>query len=209
MEERKQYIIKNVGQLYLKHGIKNITMDSVATEFGISKKTLYQYFSDKEDLISQVIDFYVSDGLQLELKNAGPGNAIDNMFLYRERIADLLKFYHNHLEDELINKYPVLHVKLHKMKNKRIFDDSIENLKLGISQGLYRSDLEPSFVAKLSLGRLLYTMNPKFGIFEDFELNSLAFFDNILDYHMHAVCTEKGLKHYKKLLNNVQNETNN
>lgn len=209
MEERKQYIIKNVGQLYLKHGIKNITMDSVATEFGISKKTLYQYFSDKEDLISQVIDFYVSDGLQLELKNTGPGNAIDNMFLYRERIADLLKFYHNHLEDELINKYPVLHVKLHKMKNKRIFDDSIENLKLGISQGLYRSDLEPSFVAKLSLGRLLYTMNPKFGIFEDFELNSLAFFDNILDYHMHAVCTEKGLKHYKKLLNNVQNETNN
>jgi AcrR family transcriptional regulator len=209
MEERKLYIIKNAGQLYLKFGIRNITMDSVATELGISKKTLYQYFKDKEDLISQVIDFYMSDGLQLEIKNPSSKNAIDNMFCYRERIADLLKFYHNHIETELKKTYPAMHEKLHETKRKRIFDDTIENIKLGISQGLYRPDVEPSFVAKLSLGRMLYTMNPEYGIFEDFELNSLSFFDSILDYHMHAICTEEGLKHYKKQLKKVQNETKN
>ena len=209
MEERKQYIIKNAGQLYLKFGIKNITMDSVATELGISKKTLYQYFKDKEDLISQVIDFYLNDGLQIEIKNPASKNAIDNMFCYRERIADLLKFYHNHIEEELRKIYPVLHAKLHETKRQRIFDNTIENIKQGISQGLYRADLEPSFIAKLSLGRMLYTMNPEYGIFEDFELNSLTFFDSILDYHMSAICTEEGLKYYKKQLNKVQNETKN
>jgi len=209
MEEKKRFIIKNAGQLYLKFGIRNITMDSIATDLGISKKTLYLYFKDKEDLVSQVIDFYLSDGLQLEIKNPGEGNAIDNMFRYRERVPDLLKLYNNHIEDELKKTYPALYEKLHETKCQRIFDDTIENLKLGISQGLYRPDLEPTFIAKLSLGRMLYTMNPEYGIFEDFELNSLAFFDNILDCHMHAICTEEGLKHYKKQLNKVQNETTN
>lgn len=195
--------------MYLRHGIRNITMDAVATEFSISKKTLYQFFKDKEDLVSQVIDFYVSDGLQLELRNPDKGNAIDNMFFYRERIADLLKFYHNHLEQELKKTYPVLHTRLHEKKRQRIFDDMIENIKMGIAQELYRPELEPSFISKLSLGRMLFTMNPEFGIFEDYELNSISFFDNILDYHMHAICTVKGLEYYKKLLNKVQNETQN
>lgn len=195
--------------MYLRHGIRNITMDAVATEFSISKKTLYQYFSDKEDLVSQVIDFYVNDGLQLELRNPDNGNAIDNMFFYRERIADLLKFYHNHLEQELKKTYPALHTRLCEKKRQRIFDDTTENIKMGIVQGLYRANLEPSFIAKLTLGRILFTMNPEFGIFEDYELTSMALFDNILDYHMHAICTEKGLEHYKKQLNKVQNETQN
>lgn len=209
MEDKKRFIIKNIGQLYLKYGIRNITMDSVATEFSISKKTLYQYFKDKEDLVSQVIDFYLSDSLDFEIKNPASQNAIDNMFCYRERIADLLRFYHNHLEEELKKTYPALHAKLHETKRQKIYDDTIENLRLGIEQGFYRSDLEPSFIAKLTLGRTLYTMNPAYGIFEDFELKSLAFFDNILDYHMHAICTENGLKYYKKQLNKVHNETKN
>lgn len=207
MEEKKLFIIQNAGQLYLKFGIRHVTMDNVAAEFNISKKTIYQYFKDKEDLISQVIDFYLCKGMELDIKNPANGNAIDNMFLYRERIADLLKFYHNHIEQELQKAYPALHVKMHERKRNRIFDDTIENLRMGISQGLYRNDLEPSFVAKLTLGRMLFTMNPEYGIFEDYELNSLAFFDNILDYHMHAVCTEKGISYFKKLLNKVQNET--
>ena len=209
MEEKKQFIIKNAGQLYLRFGIRNTTMDTIATELGISKKTLYQYFKDKEDLVLQVIDFYLSDGLQLESKNPEGGNAIDNMFGYRERVPDLLKFYHNHIEEDLKKTYPALHLKLRETKRQRIFDDTIENLKLGMKQGLYRADLEPTFIAKISLGRILYTMNPEFGIFEDFELNSLSFFDNILDYHMHSICTEEGFKYYKKQLNKVQNEKQN
>ncbi len=207
MEEKKRHIIKSIGQMYLRFGIRNITMDSVATEFGISKKTLYQFFKDKEDLVSQVIDFYLNDNLDFEIKNTASQNAIDNMFYYRERIADLLKFYHNHLEDELKKTYPALHTKLHETKRQKIYNDTVENMRQGIDQGLYRPDLEPSFIAKLTLGRTLYTMNPAYEIFEDFELKSVAFFDSILDYHMHAICTENGLNYYKKQLNRLHNET--
>ena len=59
MEEKKLHIIKNVGLMYLKFGIRGVTMDDVAAEFGISKKTLYQYFSDKQDLVSQVVNYFL------------------------------------------------------------------------------------------------------------------------------------------------------
>ena len=61
MEEKKQFILKNVGNLYFKHGIRGVTMDDVASEFGISKKTLYQYFNDKKDLVCQAIDYYLKN----------------------------------------------------------------------------------------------------------------------------------------------------
>lgn len=209
MEGKKQFIIENAGELYLRFGIRNITMDSVATEFAISKKTLYQYFKDKEDLVAQVIDFYLNNGMEIDIKNPDNGNAIDNMFHFRKRVSDMLKFYHNNIEEELRKTYPALHAKVHECKRKRIYNDTIENLKMGVAQGLYRADLEPSFVAKLQLGRLLFTMNPEYGIFENFELNSLSFFDNVLNYHMHAICTEEGIKYYNNLINKVQNEKQN
>ena len=205
MEEKKQHIIKNVGLLYMKFGIRNVTMDQVANEFGISKKTLYQYFNDKEDLVAQVVDYFLSNP-DMDITNPEEGNAIDDMFYIRERVAYILKMYNNNIEVELKRTYPQLHDKVYETKRRRIFETTIDNLRKGMEEGLYRSDLEPSFVAKLSMGRTLYTMNPDYGVFEDYEVHSLAFFDNIMNYHMHAVCTQSGLEYYKKQLNRYQNE---
>jgi len=205
MEEKKLHIIKNVGLLYLKFGIRNVTMDQVANEFGISKKTLYQYFKDKEDLVSQVVDHFLSNP-EMNISNPEAGNAIDDMFYIRERVAQVLKLYNNNVEIELKRTYPHLYEKVYETKRQRIFDNTIENMKKGMDEGLYRKDLEPTFIAKLQLGRTLYTMNPDYDIFEEYELHSLAFFDNIMDYHMNAVCTAKGLEYYKKRLKIVQNE---
>lgn len=208
MEEKKLHIIKNVGFLYLKFGIRGVTMDDVATEFGISKKTLYQYFSDKEELVSQVVDYFLNN-TDLDLNTSEDGNAIDNMFKIRERVAFILKFYNNNIENELKKTYSNLYKKVHEAKRQRIFDNTIENLNQGISQGFYRKDIEPYFIAKLQVGRMLYTLNPDYKIFEEYEVNSLAFFDSMMNYHMHAVCNEKGIKYYKKQLNKVQNEDKN
>lgn len=205
MEEKKQHIIKNVGLLYMKFGIRNVTMDQVATEFGISKKTLYQYFNDKEDLVAQVVDYFLSNP-EMDITNPEDGNAIDDMFYIRERVAYILKMYNNNIEVELKRTYPQLHDKVYETKRRRIFETTIDNLRKGMEEGLYRNDLEPSFIAKLTMGRTLYTMNPDYGVFEDYEVHSLAFFDSIMNYHMHAICTQSGLEYYKKQLNRYQNE---
>jgi len=205
MEERKQNIIQNVARIYLEQGIRNVTLDDVASELGISKKTLYQHFADKRDLVSQVVDFFLEDA-EYEFKRNRNGNAIDNMFLVRKHVAFILKFYNNRIEHDLKKSYPDLHEKINKIKRQRIFDNTIENLKQGMEEKMYRNDLDSYFIAKLQLERMLYTLNPDYQIFEEYELNSIAFFDSMMDYHMNAICTEKGMKYYKKLLNKVQNE---
>lgn len=205
MEKKKLHIIENVGLMYLKSGIRSVTMDNIATEFGISKKTLYQYFSDKEELVSQVVNHFLECS-ERDFKNLADNNAIDDIFLVRSRVAYILKFYNNNIENDLKKSYPNLYKKVHEAKRQRIFDSTIENLKKGTSEGLYRKEIDPYFIAKLQVGRMLYTLNPDYDIFEQYEVNSLAFFDSIMDYHMYAICTEKGIKYYTKQLNKVQNE---
>lgn len=205
MEDKKLHIIQNVARLYLKFGIGNVTMDNIASESRISKKTLYQYFSDKEDLVSHVVDHFIND-TDVDFGMKAKGNAIDNMFDVRRHVAGILKFYNNNIEYDLKNSYPLLYKKIHETKRQRIFENTVENLKLGINQGFYRTGLDPFFIAKLQIGRMLFTLNPDYGIFKEYEVSTLAFFDNMMDYHMSAICTEKGLKYYKKQLNKLQNE---
>ncbi len=193
--------------MYLKSGVRNVTMDNVAAEFGISKKTLYQYFSDKEDLVTHVVDYFL-ESPEHNMKNLGGDNAIDHMFAVRNRVAYILKFYNNNIESELKKSYPTLYKRVHEAKRQRIFANTIDNLRQGISEGLYRKDIDPYFIAKLQVGRMLYTVNPDYGIFEDYEVNSLSFFDSIMNYHMSAVCTDKGIKYYKNQLNKIKNEDN-
>ena len=208
MEDKKLFILRNVGKLYLKYGIRSVTMDEVAREFGISKKTLYQYFKDKEDLVNQVIDYYMENPV-FNLNQQNLGNAIDRIFALRTHVAQILKHFNNNLEFELKKLYPELYKRMHNFKRKKIYNDTLGNIQSGISDGLFRSDLDPDFIAKLQVGRMLLTLNPDNEIFKDSDVSSLALFDKVMDYHIHAICTEKGLKYYRKQLNKYQNEEQN
>ncbi|NQU88258.1 MAG: TetR/AcrR family transcriptional regulator [Mariniphaga sp.] len=208
MEEKKQIILENVGKLYLKHGIKSITMDDVAQEFGISKKTLYQFFKDKESLVEEVINYYMENP-HFNLNDENNGNPIDRIFALRIHLASILRVYNNNLEFDLKKQYPALYKKLHDFKRKKILNDNILNIEDGKKQGLFRKDIDTEFISKLNVGRMLLTMNPDHNIFDESELASIEIFDKTIDYHLHGICTEKGLKYYKEQLNSLQNEKQN
>ncbi len=208
MEEKKQHILKQAGNLYLRFGIRGVTMDDVASEFGISKKTLYQYFKDKEDLVGQVIDYYLENPV-FNLCFEESGNSIDHYFVLRQHVAKTIKHFNNNLEFELKKTYPALFKKVHNFKRKRIYDDTIRNIENGIKEGFVRPEIDTDVVAKLQVGRVLCTLNPDNEIFTDEEVMNLDLFDKMMDYHIHAICTEKGIKYYRKQLNKIKDEENN
>jgi AcrR family transcriptional regulator len=208
MEDKKLHIIKNVGIMYMKYGIRAVTMDDVANEFGISKKTLYQYFSDKQELVSSVIDYYIENP-EVDFNDYNHLNAIETIFTVRAHVARLLKFYNNSIEYDLKKLYPALYKKVYNEKRKHVFQNTISNISKGKEEGLYRNEIDPELIAKLQVGRIFYTLNPDYDIFKEDEVNSLQLFDDIMDYHMHAICTTKGIKIYTQQLNKVQNENKN
>ncbi len=208
MEEKKLHIIQNVGKLYLKFGIRSVTMDDVAQELGISKKTLYNYFADKEDLVRQTLNYFLSKPA-FNLNCEETGNAIDYFFALRKHVIKTLKYYNNNLEFDLKKQYPELYQKVRNYKRERIYNNTLKNFVEGVEQELYRPDLDPITVAKLQVGRMLFTLNTDNEIFTYTELASVELFDKITDYHMHAICTSKGIKYYKEQLNKIRNDKNN
>lgn len=205
MEDKKLHILKNVGKLYLKFGIRSVTMDDVAREFGISKKTLYLYFTDKKDLVRQVIDYYKENPV-FNLNEKNTGNAIDRIFALRSHLAKILKYFNNNLERDLKKMYPDLFKTVYQFKRTRILNEIKINMEDGIREGLFRTGLSPEFIAKLQVGQMLYTLNPEKGVFNENETATIELFDQIMDYHMHAICTGEGLDYYRKQLNRIQNE---
>ena len=208
MDDKKEYILKQISELYLKFGIRSITMDDVAGEFGISKKTLYQYFEDKADLVQQVIDCYLKSP-DFNLDSDISGNAIDRYFALRAHIIQVMKYMHSNIEFDLKKLYPRLYQKVYKVKRERIYSNTVKNLNQGITEGLFRADIDPEIVAKLQVGKMLYTLDPQNGIFTESELTNIEIFDRVMEYFMYSVCTEKGIKYYKEQLNELKNDLKN
>lgn len=205
MNEKKEYILKNVGKLYLRYGIKSVTMDDVARELGLSKKTLYEFFTDKEKLVDEAINYHMKNPV-VDFDCCGEMNAIEKFFLYREHGLKMLKLYNNNIDFDLKRMYPRINKKLQEFKTKKIYEQNYKIIEQGINEGLFRNDIDIDVVSRLQVGRILYTLNTDNGIFREEEIHSEKLFDVIMNYHLHAICTEKGLEYYKQKLNNVQNE---
>jgi len=197
MEDKKQHILSNVCKLYLKYGIRNITMDDIALEFGISKKTLYQYFNDKEDLVAQVFDYYMNNPI-FNFNQSGSGNSIDRLLAVKDHVTIILKNLNNNFEFELKKLYPSLYQKWHDFKVKKIYGDTFKNIESGKAEGLFRMELDSDLIARLQVGRMLLTLNSESGIFSEKEVVSIDLFDKVIDYHLHAICTPQGLDYYKQ-----------
>lgn len=206
MEDKKTYILGEVGQMYMRHGIRSVTMDNVAADLGISKKTLYQYFKDKADLVSQVVDVFLMQDKEFHCEECQSLNAVERFFWIREHINNFLKLVHNNLEYDLKKGYPKLYKKIADYKRKRVYEDNLSIMEQGKEEGLFRKELDSDFIARVSVGRFLFVFNPDYEVFSNEEVRNIGLFDQIMDYHFHAICTEKGLKYYKQQLNNVQNE---
>jgi hypothetical protein len=142
------------------------------------------------------------------LNGSNDGNAIDFFFKLRKHVVKTLQYYNNNLEFDLKKLYPGLYKKVHNYKREHIYNSTVKNFVDGVKEGFYRSELDPVMVAKLQSGRMLCTLNTDNEFFSETELASIELFDKIIDYHIHAICTEKGIKYYKEQLNKIQNEEN-
>lgn len=205
MEDKKTYILESVGQMYLKYGIRSVTMDDVARELGLSKKTLYQYFSDKATLVKETLRHFMQFGMQLE-KELKDLNAVDQMLVLREHWLKMLRTYNNNLDFDLKRMYPDIYARLLQVKKERIYAQTEKILEQGVAEGFFRKELNVPVISKLQVGRILLIFNADNKIYTEEELRSQGLLDAVLDYHIHAICTEKGLTYFKQQLNNVQNE---
>jgi len=207
MNEELKNLLSKVRCLYMKYGIKSVTMDDVARELGISKKTLYQYVNDKNELVQKVVEMELSDrGEGFSKMNCPDLNAIEEIFEVHKLVQQMLKDYNPSTEYDLRKYYPDLFTQVVKVRRERIYNNTLANLVKGKAEGLYRAELNNELIAKLQLSRIETAFDDK--IFTQDELLSPKVFLEMFIYHIRGIANEKGLTVLEKKLKELENNNN-
>jgi hypothetical protein len=189
----KENILKKAGEIFLRLGFKSVTMDDIAKELAISKKTIYKYFTNKEELVDEsltylheIIHHTVSCICDKEF------NAIQENFEIKKTFKNLFRNTGDSPMYQLQKYYPKTYNKL--MTNEfSMFKDCIsKNIEKGIREGLYRKGIEVQLITKFYFSLVMSVHDNNLYKHDINSINSLEF--KILEYHTRAIATEKGLQ---------------
>jgi AcrR family transcriptional regulator len=185
-------ILFRVRELYRKYGIKSITMDDIASELGISKKTLYQFVAGKDDLVGKYIEYEINFRQEEICKCFKIGfNAIEELFEISGFMNKMVRDQNPATEHDLRKYYPHHYLKIVKTRRERMYNYVLLNLKKGKEEGLYREEMDEEIIAKLYLSR---SENIHFNeLFTVEEFTSVKLFTELLTYHVRGIATEKGI----------------
>lgn len=153
--EIKDRILQSALTLFTRNGIKSVSMDDIASDLGISKKTLYKWFDNKDDLVSGVIGGHLHC-VQGECAGiAGVAdNAVDEMVRMMEWAKRQFSEVNPNTIHDLRKYYPAAWQLFHDHKNKYILSQIQDNLHRGIAEGLYRPDLDVEVLSRLRLAQI-------------------------------------------------------
>jgi hypothetical protein len=181
-------------ELFMQYGIKSITMDDVAKALGMSKKTLYQYVKDKNDLVNQTITRHLTDMDALcEKVFSSENNAILQMLKIAKMMINMHQGVNPGALFDLKKYHPETYQFFTAHKENAIQNQVVKNLKLGIEQGLYRQNINVEITAGFYIALVMECVSSEHKL-----LSSMPFankYAELVRYNMYSLCTPKGIEY--------------
>jgi AcrR family transcriptional regulator len=199
--EPQDKILKTSLELFYKFGIKRVTMDDIAKELGMSKKTIYHHFKEKDDLVNTLCDTEMIKHEQIfdELFNESK-NPIHEMMLISANMRKMMQHINPIFFLDLQKFHPQALNRFQEFKQNCAFKHIERNINKGIEAGFYRNEIDVEFTAKYRLSQLDMLL---FGNYYSFEKISFTkSHELLLDMFVYGICTAKGhqlLNDYKKV----------
>lgn len=198
--EEKSIFLNKVSQLFYLHGAKSLTMDEIAREFSMSKKTLYQQYKNKEELIEEVLEFILNVMVEkLQIEQTEDINPIENMFCQEQNMEEFSRSNKTLFIRQLTKFYPSLFENHLIAMDEKISAIVINNIKKGRDLGIYRKDFDASFYSKLLLHLFISVESSVLFDNENAEEVQDCKNNEIMKFFLHSISTEKGfeiLKNY-------------
>ena len=196
MESRnltRQRILEASQDLFFRHGVKSVTMDDVASHMGMSKKTIYTSFRDKNDLVTGLTEMELDcQRTDLDDIHKKSDNAIDEIMKIMTMLSRSFSKMNPSLFYDLQKFHPLAWKKFREFKDKKLRGFIEDNLKRGIKQHLYRKDLNIKILARLRLAELEIGFDPAAFPPDQFNVREVQL--ELLDHYLHGITTLKGHK---------------
>jgi len=199
----KHKIIEKSCDLFLTLGFKSVTMDDLANEMGISKKTIYAHFENKTELVEECTMYLfqaISQGID-HICGLGK-NPIEELY-------DIKKFVMQHLKGEktspqyqLQKYYPKIFTTLRNQQFEVMQSCVLDNIRRGIDLGIYRENLNIDFVSRIYFSGVTSIKDHRFFPQDLFQIDLLM--DDYLEYHLRGIVTPKGRKILNAIINSNQ-----
>lgn len=201
-------ILDETRMLFLRYGIRSMTMDDIARSLRVSKKTLYQHVANKEDLVRQVIErFCREEKAEIDEIEGKAHNAIRECFEIGQTVISILQEMHPSFSYDLEKYYPKAWNSFLEFKEE-VLKDVVRNLEKGVEEGLYREDFDPETVAKFYVQRIDIVFNGE--LFPPDRFSFPQVYREMFVYHLLGVANEKGRDLlYKELREGAFNSKSN
>ena len=196
MEVRDE-IIARAEQLFMRIGVKSVTMDDISRELGISKKTLYQHFENKDNLIEAVVSTHVDRERQVmegicskaidaldEIRTIGVFITATIEDVSPSTLFDLQKYYHKSWE------------LLIKKQDEQMINCIVKNIEKGKAEGHYRAEVNPDIIARIYAKATYLVVEEVANPNSKFSRRELIW--ELHNYHIHALATPAGLALWKQ-----------
>lgn len=197
--EHKTEFLEKVLKLFYLNGAKTTTMDDIAREFSMSKKTLYQQYENKEELLDEVLNYEMKLILE-ELRSIDAENScpIEKMFCREEKMKDLMENDNSLFIRQLKRYYYSLYEKQVMRISKEVSKVFKANIDKGRELGLYRTDFD-----EVEYSRFLMMLMLSFNDSPIVDLEKVSrkdFAQSAILFYLNAITTEKGKEKLKKYI---------
>lgn len=196
MDPKERILLKS-NELFNRYGIRSVSMDDIATQLGMSKKTLYQYYVDKDELVNAVFDIILNSNKSQCLECSKKGeNAIHEVFLSFDMMQDILTSMNPSVLFDMQKYHPSAYKKFQDFRNGFLYKLIRNNLERGIREEIYRPEIDTDILSKYRLFSVLLSFDPE--VFPSNKTNLVYIEQQLLEHFLYGLATSKGEKLIQK-----------
>lgn len=189
--EQQEKWLKRVEEMFLRYGIKSVTMDDVSRELGISKKTLYGFVESKDALVYKVMQRHIEAKKMLcsgLFQQAA--NAIEEMVIMIEASMHQMAQIGANIVFDLQKYHRAAWEVIEEYRSGALYDKVKNNLERGIAEGLYRSDFDADIVARMHVAMSFQLFNED--VFPLSQYKREVVFLQYEMHYLHGIVTDRG-----------------
>jgi AcrR family transcriptional regulator len=196
-DEKFTDLMDKIVAMFFEFGIRNLNMDDISRNLGISKKTLYQSFKSKEDLIEKL--FYYDEmkwDIEMAKLKIDEMNAIEILLQVSLKVHEEMRNFNPKLKFELKKYYEPLFQQFMSRKQNHIFTQIKKNIEKGKLEGFYREDVNGELAASLYVRILVDMHNKDYCFVENITFDQV--FEAMFENHIRAISTPEGIAYFEK-----------
>jgi len=204
--EVKERILEKATDLFMRYGIRSITMDEIAAQLAISKKTIYQFFTDKDEIVEAVVNQEIhKNEEECEYFKQNSENALHEIFLAVDEMEKMMKSMNPLIMYDLEKHHPKSYKKFRNHKYQYMYSMIKNNLERGIQEENYRSDLNVDITARHRIESAFMSFNQDVFPHSRYKISELCY--ELVMLYLYSITTSKGKKIIEKYLTERKKQT--